>query len=220
MNATACKAFTLGMFTLLLLFLGYGRPQFCNASDVGETTALPVDVALPVDSTLHGILLDRNGAPIVQAPVTLYRDQSQPRTATTDRQGRFAFPSAPSGVAVLSFGEQLSVVRLWAPHTGPPRARPVAVLYSSGVVRGQACAGPAAPCGAAGCFACSGGMGPVAYGRHGKAPNAGRFGGLTLPTFHPVRALRNPVTLGVLMSSAVVVPLLVQDEEILPLPAS
>jgi hypothetical protein len=63
-------------------------------------------------------------------------------------------------------------------------------------------------------------MGPVAYGRHGKAPNAGIFGGLNLPSFHPIQALKNPVTLGVLIGGAVALPIALHDDEVLPPPAS
>ncbi|NIL97073.1 MAG: hypothetical protein GTO53_05950 [Planctomycetales bacterium] len=220
MNVFVFRRVHLAAFAILLLAARHTEAQAVRLPDPGQNSALPVDVALQADQSMHGMLLDRNGSAVARTVVTLYRDQMAPQSTTTDAAGHFRFTDARGGLAVLASGQQLSVVRLWAPRTAPPHAHPQAVLYFSEVMRGQGC-GPGAPCGGRGCPICSGGMGPIAHRYHGiKSPGGGIFGGLNLPSVHPVQALKNPATLGVLIGGAVALPIVLHEDERLPVPGS
>jgi len=199
MNAKTFRRAAFGMFAIILLVGIHSEAQVTIPSASGKTPAAPMDIALQADGTMHGELLDQNGTAVAQAAVTLYRDQSPPRTTMTDAQGRFRFTDASSGVAVLTCGPQLVVVRLWAPNTAPPLAKPQVVIYAGGVMRGQGY-GP--------------GMSPVASEQHGGAPGAVVFGGLSLPSIHPVQALKSPLTIGALIGGAVALPLALHDDEV------
>ncbi|MGB6043482.1 MAG: hypothetical protein WBF93_10035 [Pirellulales bacterium] len=215
MNAFATRTAMFWAGSLALL-LNHFAAQSLPAADTGGSSYVTVDIALDETGGLNGVLFDGKGIPVANEVMTLHLNQSAPRTALTDQQGMFRFANMTGGVAVLAYADQANVLRVWASSTAPPLAKKTAVLYSTAVVRGQGCGA----CGGAGCEACGGGgangMGPVASGGHGGAPGAGIFGGFNLPSIHPIQALKNPWTIGVLIGGAVAIPIALHDDEVPP----
>ncbi len=97
-----------------------------------ESVAQPpvADVALADGGTLHGQVLDLQGAGVAGVPVSL-RTQNRDVTATTTAaDGRFAVPNLQGGVYQVAAGQGQGIYRLWTAGTAPPSAHNGAIVYT------------------------------------------------------------------------------------------
>lgn len=121
------------------LILPYGIPaSAANLKDsVSAPNSAPVDIAL-TNGMLRGQLLDGQGSPKSDVPVTLFtRDRMVQRTAS-DAQGKFAVQLKQGGVYLLAAGDDSTLIRAWTTAAAPPSAKNEVLLVSGpGVERGQ-----------------------------------------------------------------------------------
>jgi hypothetical protein len=100
--------------------------------------AVPLDIALRDGGVLAGQLVDTQGAPLTQAPVSVLAAGREVGHSTTDAQGNFHVAGLPGGVYELAAPGHHGVYRLWAPQTAPPAAVPGVLVVSGGALaRGQ-----------------------------------------------------------------------------------
>jgi hypothetical protein len=96
------------------------------------------DVALALGGTLHGQVLDPQGAPLSQTAVTVWSRGQQIATTRTDASGRFAVGNLRGGCYTVIAGTSGGVYRLWTQEAAPAHAgRGVLIVEQRGVVRGQ-----------------------------------------------------------------------------------
>ncbi len=129
MTKIACRI--LVCLSTVGLILPYG--SFASAANLKNTvsavTAGPLDIAL-TEGMLRGQLLDGQGSPRSDVPVTVStRDRVVQRTAS-DAQGKFAVPLDQGGVYVLAAGGTSTLVRAWTKAAAPPTAKDAVLLVS------------------------------------------------------------------------------------------
>lgn len=107
------------------------EPNFVGQPDTA------VDVALGADGSLKGTVVDGAGAPTASFPIQLRQFESMVAEATSDIHGEFRCDLKSGGIYLLSAGDQVVILRCWAPGTAPPHARTRLVVQASDVVRGQ-----------------------------------------------------------------------------------
>ncbi|MCX7427886.1 MAG: carboxypeptidase-like regulatory domain-containing protein [Planctomycetia bacterium] len=112
------------------------------AATAPTTSAPPVpqaiDVGLHEGGLLFGQVVDAQGRPQAQLPVSLVQQDRVVTTATTDKSGYFLMPKVPAGTYRVVAAKTQGVYRLWAPKTAPPAAQPGAMLVvGQGPVRAQ-----------------------------------------------------------------------------------
>lgn len=95
------------------------------------------DVRLLPDGSMHGRVVDAQGAPLAGRRVTLSSDAGTPATSTTDSHGVFVLQDVAGGTQVLSSGEHSQHLRVWTHDSAPPAAAAVAKLVYGPTVRGQ-----------------------------------------------------------------------------------
>ena len=122
-----------------LSVVGLCLPQSRLAADTtGSRSSIVGDVALTGDGVLYGQVIDAQGQPMQETPVTLFDQNQRSSTAETDQHGRFAFAGLRGGVYQLVAAGGRASYRLWAPGTSPPIARQAALVVAGDeVVRGQ-----------------------------------------------------------------------------------
>jgi len=123
----------------LLAVLGSYLPWPAAAADAVPGAPPPAtDVALGQGGLLVGRVVDGQGTPAANVPVSLQTFQNQPLAAVvSDPQGHFAIQGVRGGVYQLVTSQGPGVYRLWAPGTAPPGARPgVTVVMGGDTVRG------------------------------------------------------------------------------------
>jgi hypothetical protein len=100
--------------------------------------AVATDVALQSGGVLVGQILSTEGQPRSATPVTVLYQGREIATTVTDRNGRFLVPGLRGGTYNVVAGDTPFPLRLWAPGTAPPAARPVVMaIVGDHVVRGQ-----------------------------------------------------------------------------------
>lgn len=98
----------------------------------------PRDVALQQGGVLSGQLLDQQGAPQVNAPVSIQTGSVEVARVTTDQQGKFTVSGLRGGVHYVASAGHRGNYRFWAPQTAPPAAqRGLLMVDSNATVRGQ-----------------------------------------------------------------------------------
>ena len=95
------------------------------------------DVRLLPDGSMHGRVVDAQGAPLAGRSVTLSSDASTPTISTTDSRGVFILHDVVGGPHVLSSGDYSQHLRAWTHDSAPPSAGAVAKLVCGPTVRGQ-----------------------------------------------------------------------------------
>lgn len=95
------------------------------------------DVALRADGVLVGQIINDQGQPLAETPLSIIQQGKEIARVSTDHQGTFSVPDLRGGVYQVATVEQQGVYRLWAPHTAPPAAQQSLILVSGNVVRGQ-----------------------------------------------------------------------------------
>ncbi len=96
------------------------------------------DLALQRDGLLVGQVIDANGMPQAHVPVTLYADNRELGSTTTNDQGVFAFEGVRSGVYTIAAADGVAQYRVWQPRLAPPGAAQNAVVVArQDLTRGQ-----------------------------------------------------------------------------------
>ncbi|MCA9234375.1 MAG: carboxypeptidase regulatory-like domain-containing protein [Planctomycetales bacterium] len=118
------------------------------AAPTGQAAAHPSDVALAAGGELVGQLVDAQGAPLANAPVSIQSQGREVVQATTDAQGQFRITGLKGGVYEIVAPGHYQAYRFWAPRTAPPAATAGVLMVADGdLARAQYGAGaPCAPC--------------------------------------------------------------------------
>lgn len=136
--------------TLLLASIGVVVPQatvaFAAPSDqairpsVPQTAPTLADVVLTAAGKLQGQVIDRQGAPKANAPVTIATARGEVvGHVKSDRQGYFTADLSKGGVYTIATNETKVAVRVWAQAAAPPAAHEglLVVDEPGAVLRGQ-----------------------------------------------------------------------------------
>ena len=123
------------------------QAQVMAATPQSNHTAKPVadavtpsvmDVTLGEGGMVRGQIVDAQGQPVVDAPVSVLHDGKEVVSTKTLADGSFAVNGLRSGTHVVASGEHGGVYRMWAPNSAPPSARPGIMIVRGGrVARGQ-----------------------------------------------------------------------------------
>ena len=96
------------------------------------------DVGLHKSNTLIGQLVNEQGIPQVKQKVSLVQKNRLLVTATTDKNGYFAFSNVSAGTYNVVAPKAQGICRVWAPKTAPPAAQPGLLLVDGkGAIRAQ-----------------------------------------------------------------------------------
>ena len=108
------------------------------AAKQGPIAPTVQDVALGTDGYLEGVVIDRQGAPVSKALVSVTQGQNEIARTTTTAKGHFRVPALRGGVYQISSSETTGVYRLWSQDSAPPAARQIAtVVADQPITRGQ-----------------------------------------------------------------------------------
>lgn len=100
--------------------------------------SMVTDVALSEGGVFRGQVVDQQGAPLVGAAVSLWRQQQQVGASITDASGGFEITGLTGGTYRVETANSQANYRLWAPRTAPQSAHPSAMVVAGGnTVRGQ-----------------------------------------------------------------------------------
>ena len=188
------KASLIAILFLLVANLAAAAP---DGQDTKQAPAV-LDVQLRSGGELVGRAVNRQGFPIRNAELRFETRRAQLGVAQTDAQGNFRVTGLNGGEYRISYAHHTTIVRLWAPDTAPPKAKPSAFLIMGEVLRGQ-CGPDCAACGGAGCAT------SLHYGDELLGP--GHFDGFFM------RMLSNPWIVGTATASAIAIPLAVDDDD-------
>ena len=131
------------------------QPQFLFAAEQPTASApstparamAVVDVELQPDGLLLGQLVDGQGRPLSATTIQLTSKQKKWQVQT-DQQGRFQLKNMTGATYTVQSGQQVQLVRAWAPGTAPPSATKGLLFVQDGdLVLAQHCASPV--CGSA-----------------------------------------------------------------------
>jgi hypothetical protein len=101
-----------------------------------ETTI--TDITLATGGTLRGQVVDAQGQPVADVPVSVLHDGKAVAGTKTATDGTFAVRGLRGGTHVVMSGEHGGVYRMWASETAPPSARPgIMIVRGETTARGQ-----------------------------------------------------------------------------------
>jgi hypothetical protein len=129
-----------------LAMFGMLAPQIAVAGSGSAPSGIPrttpgmpvVDVTLQEGGVLLGQVVDVQGTPQADTPVSVGRQGQIAGSARTDAEGRFAIAGLGSGVYQLETTEGSGLCRLWTRQAAPPAAHDGVLLVSGPeVVRGK-----------------------------------------------------------------------------------
>ncbi len=87
---------------------------------------------------LIGQVVDPQGAPVAETPVSLHQNGKEVAKGVTTAGGLFAFSGLKQGVYQVASGNTVNAYRVWTVQTAPPAAQQAAmVVVGDGLVRGQ-----------------------------------------------------------------------------------
>ena len=104
---------------------------------LAHNPALITDVALQPGAVLRGYVLHAAGQALPNKIVEISRDGQPVQTVHTGVDGQFLAGPLRGGVYRVSAADVSGVVRLWAPNTAPPGAKPQLWIVSGPVSRAQ-----------------------------------------------------------------------------------
>jgi len=106
---------------------------------VGPSDASSVsDIALREGGVLVGQVVDPQGIPKANLPVTLLAGQQELGVGRTDASGYFAFSGLQGGVYQVGTSQRQETLRVWTPSAAPPAAQPGALIVDgTELARGQ-----------------------------------------------------------------------------------
>jgi hypothetical protein len=114
------------------------QPDLANsAAGRGTPRSLITDIALQPGSMLRGYLIHAAGQALANRSVEVFRDGQRVQSVYTGPEGQFIAGPLRGGVYRVSAAEISGVVRLWAPYTAPPGAKPQLWIVSGPVSRAQ-----------------------------------------------------------------------------------
>jgi len=96
------------------------------------------DVGLHKDNTLIGQLVNTQGVPQAKQKISLIQKKRILATATTDKNGYFAFAKVAPGTYSVVAPKSQGICRVWAPKTAPPSSQlGLLMVEGKGAVRAQ-----------------------------------------------------------------------------------
>jgi hypothetical protein len=139
-NRTGHVVATIALFGFLL-----NPPRLCAQQDgtlsrtdvLAASGPLVTDVALQPGSVLRGRVIHAAGQAMPRQTVEVFRDGQLVATVGTGLEGQFAVGPLRGGVYRVTAADVSGVVRLWAPNTAPPGAKPQLWIVSGPVSRAQ-----------------------------------------------------------------------------------
>jgi len=151
-------------------------------------TRVITDVALGVDGSLQGSIVDASGNPMPSASLEIKSGNTPLVKTFSAKDGTFKINALRGGVYEITANGHTSFARLWAEQTAPPHAETVATLVGDSVVRGQSCGSECQ------CHTCR-----AAYLAGGNGNSA------------PLAFLLNPIVIGAAATAAIAIPLAIDD---------
>ncbi|MCS7237278.1 MAG: carboxypeptidase-like regulatory domain-containing protein [Thermoguttaceae bacterium] len=134
MRANSCVSRVL----VILLVLGFCLPKSPILAAGTANQLAPRDVALTKDGILLGQVVDAQGVPQREVPVTLMHNGRVVGNAKTNEQGYFAFKGLKGGVYQVAAANGVASYRVWQPNLAPPGAGQGAlVVANQDLTRGQ-----------------------------------------------------------------------------------
>jgi hypothetical protein len=130
----------LRFIALLLACLSMLIPKTClGATPPATNLKSPItDISLQEGRTLRGQVLDSDGIPQADIPVTVSYQSNSVAETSTNRQGEFTVTGLRGGVHLVTTSQGVAACRFWAPETSPPNAKThLLVIGEQMVVRGQ-----------------------------------------------------------------------------------
>lgn len=127
------RAMTITAFGLACLGLLVPAPLLHAASHESEQQppeASTVDVALGAGGVLRGQVVNGQGVPLGNTPLSLRQIQGETATTATDSSGRFELAGLRGGTCQIVAGGSAAVCRLWSPNTAPPSAKPALLIVA------------------------------------------------------------------------------------------
>jgi hypothetical protein len=108
------------------------------ANDVKPRATLVNDVELDAAGSMHGLVVDVQGARAVDREVVVRQPGREVARTRTDAMGRFRIGPLRGGMYQLSVDGGGRMVRAWAANTAPPAAEKTTLVVIGGeVIRGQ-----------------------------------------------------------------------------------
>ncbi|HTM54316.1 MAG TPA: carboxypeptidase-like regulatory domain-containing protein [Pirellulales bacterium] len=97
-----------------------------------------LDISLQQGGILSGVVVDGQGAPMIEKEVTVLQSGKVVARTTSNAKGEFAVRGLRGGVYQVIAGQGGTTLRAWEGNAAPPAAKPGAMIVGSGsVVRGQ-----------------------------------------------------------------------------------
>ncbi|HID77329.1 MAG TPA: carboxypeptidase regulatory-like domain-containing protein [Planctomycetaceae bacterium] len=132
--------FVIQQLAVWLAVAGFCAPPVAWAATPEKPSSPIADLMLHEGNTLVGQVVDAQGKPLADVPVSLRVAAGELAAGKTNAQGYFAFRGLRSGVYQIAIPAGVAMYRVWAPGTAPPAAQPGAMLVADGqTVRGQGC---------------------------------------------------------------------------------
>ena len=102
------------------------------------SSARAVDVALSVDGTLSGVVIDTKNQPRGETTVEVRRGRRVVARTRTDSRGRYSVANLPGGLYQVRVDGTETLIRAWAAGTAPRSATgPLQVVADAPIARGQ-----------------------------------------------------------------------------------
>ena len=135
------KNFLIRQAAVWLAVLGFCLPSAVLAEKPATgRSPLVADVALQEGGALVGQVVDRQGSPLANVPVSLRSAAGELARVRTNSNGYFRFSGLRNGVYEVATPLGANVYRVWSRGVAPPAARPQAlIVVGDDVLRGQSC---------------------------------------------------------------------------------
>lgn len=114
-------------------------PALPTATSPADAAAPAVlDVALTQGGLLQGKVLDTQGQPVADAPVSVRFEGKEVASTKSSVDGSFAVRGLRGGTHVVVSGEHGGICRMWTAESAPPSARSAVMIVRGGqIARGQ-----------------------------------------------------------------------------------
>lgn len=113
-------------------------PQIAAAAPPQSPFSPVTDVVLRGGGVLLGQVVQPQGSPVANLPVSLVRDGKKLAPASTNTAGYFAFSGLKTGTYQVVTPTDVGTYRVWTAETAPPGAQPgILIVNGQGAVRGQ-----------------------------------------------------------------------------------
>ena len=130
-------AFTLSSAGLLVPQSVFATTPVVQA-EVQSVAPIVLDVALSQGGVMRGQIVNGQGQPIANAPVSLHHAGKEVASTSSDAEGNFAFSGLRGGQHVIVSGDQAGLCRVWTAETAPPSAtQNMLLVQGNETVRGQ-----------------------------------------------------------------------------------